>query len=502
MSYTDYEAPGVSIIIERQQAEQQTVQRQQFYPVFVGTGMTSSSRDIAFNDMTADVSAFPKVTFTPNFTDLISQALFGTTAFTLKTLVIQKIIPPSAGPTTTLVAGTDYTVDTMISTIGDDGNASFTVDILNASITDTDLVYNFTLTASNGNDDFDLRLLKSEDQFFAKDIVGPYFLTENDTTITNDVAIAAAIAFKLKVPAFYYLEVSRTYGSKAADADIVTAMEKIYYRNDAYRIIPLTDGATVATALQAFVTSIANPTDKRETVGFVSYAPANITDITSMTELVTKVGGYSASLNSTRIMNVFGGKTVDLTLDGVRHTLPWYFMNAALASMDTVLGMAVPMTLQTITAFDSIDCPRFRPADWNKLAKTGVWIVKQDDPSGPIVVRHQLTTAQSDNPNDQEYSIIKNLDGMTALFRDRLSPYAGKTTITQTTLDKINGTTTSTIEEAVSEGLAVKITQVSPWAVRTVPVDGSTTQVKTNLVTRLKPDLAYPADNLDVYLLI
>lgn len=501
MSYKDYRAPGVTVIVERQAGEE-AVQRQQFYPVFVGTGMTSSSRVIPFADMQADTSEFPKVTFTANFAGLISQELYDTTTFDLTTLVIQKTIPPGTDPTTPLVLTTDYTVDSMITTINSEGNASFTVTILNAGIQDTDLLYNFTLTAQNGNDDFDLRLLKTEDQFFSKDIVGPYFLTENDTQITNDIAIAAEIAFRIKAPAFYYLEVPRTYGAKATDADIIDALEKIYYKKNAYRIVVLTDGATVSTALKDFVTAIANPTDKRETVGFISYPTTGITDIKDIDELVTKVGGLSVSTNTARIANVFGGKSVDLTLDGVRHTLPWYFMNVALAAQDTVLGMALPMTSREVTVFDSMDCPRFRPAIWNKLAVKGVWIMMQNDPTEPIKIRHQLTTSQSGDAEDEEYSIVKNVDAVTALFRDRLSPYSGKYNIIPGFLDKINGTTTSTIEEAKTEGLAANLTQVSAWALRTVPDPNDATQVKTNLVSRYKMDPAYPANNLDVYIIL
>src|SRR5690606_17760831 len=147
--------------------------------------------------------------------------------------------------------------------------------------------------------------------------------------------------------------------------------------------------------------------------------------------------------------------------------------------------------------------PKFKPRDWNRLAEDHVWIVYQDEDSEPITIRHQLTTSQSKDPEDNEYSIIKNLDGITKFFRDRLKPYAGKHTITDGYLERLDGSFTTAIEEVKEMGLARNMTILTPWRLRRVPSDASgQDEVKTNLITRVKVDLAYPANNLDVYLLI
>lgn len=501
MGYRDYKAPGVSVIVERQPGVE-TAQLTQFFPVFVGTGMTSSSRILAFPGMVADTSAFPLVTFTFNVLGLLNSQLFLETSLALTSLTIDKQIGGTGPTTVSLVLTTDYTITTPISAIGSDGQVTFTVSIIKTGILDTDLAYEFTITATNTVDDFDLRLLQSSDVYYALDIVGPYSLTEGSATFTNDIAVAAEIAFRMKVPSFYYLEVPRAYGVKATSSAIIAALEKIYYKTNAYRIIPLTDDAGVTTAVQALVSSISNPLDKRETVGFVTYPTADITSMADIDELVTKVGGLSVSLNTTRINNVFGCSSVDMILNNAVVNLPACFLTAAVAALDSALGMAEPLSLREINVFSRMYGPRFRPLDWNKLADKRVFIVYQNDASAPLVIRHQLTTSQSTDAQDQEYSLVKNIDAVSILLRERLKPYSGKYNIIDGYMEKLDAALTSAIHEAKDLGLARDIVVLSPWQARKIPDPNGTQVENRNLVTRLKMTPAYPANNLDLYLLV
>jgi hypothetical protein len=491
MGYRDYEAPGVSVIVERQEGVE-TTQLTKFYPVFVGTGMTSLLRDLSFLALEGDTTAFPVVKFTFNVTGMVDSQLFSLSDFTLKTLT---------SGSTALVLTTDYTIASA-PTIREDGQVELSVNILKAGITESDLAYDLVIKVTNTTDDFDLRLLESSDVYYAKDIVGPPSLTENGVTFKNDIAIAAEIAFRMNVPAFYYLEVPRAYGGKAVSADIIASLEKIYYKNNAYRVVALSDDTAVAAAVKSLVTSISNPVDQRETIGFVTYPNASIANINDIEELVTEVGGFSTIMDSPRIINVFGCSSVDLVVNNVTLNLPSCFLTAAVASLDSSVGIASPISLREINIFSRMYAPRFRPLVWNKLADKRVLIVYQKDIGSPLIIRHQLTTSQSELARDQELSLVKNVDAVSILLRERLRPYSGKYNIIEGYIEKIDGALTSAISEAIDLGLARGITVLSPWQTRKVPDQNGTQVDNRKLVTRLKMDPAYPANNLDIYLLV
>lgn len=500
MAYRDYVAPGVSVIVERQES-QPVVNFDQFYPVFIGTGLTSNARTLTFSDITADTSEFPVVTLTINLKNLMNSQLYNLTDFSISALSVQQV---SGGSTTTvtLTPTTDYTATSVAANVSEEGIATVVVNVTKSGIADTDTVYNMTLNLQNTGDDFDLRLVQSSDSFIAREIFGPFTLTENGNSIRNDVAFAAEIAFRTGVPSFYYLEVPRTYGSVATSANIISALEKVFFKTNAYRLVPLTSDPAVATAVRDLVESISNPYDKRETVAFVTYPEDEIEDLANVSELKTTVGDFSVSLNSSRVCNVFGGRSAEIVISATTYTLPPCFMAAAVASLDSSIGLASPLSLRDITVFRKLNGPKLRPKQWNELAKKKVFILFQNDVAEPITIRHQLTTSQTGAAEDEEYSLVKNVDVITRLLRDRLSPYAGRFNVSNGLIEKLNATLTTAISEAKALGLANDITIESPWAVRTIPSQAGTTEERRNLVTRLKLTPAYPANNLDVYLMI
>lgn len=500
MAYRDYVAPGVNVFVERQES-QAVVNFDQFYPVFVGTGSTSSQRTLTFSDITADTSAFPVVTLNISFRNLINQQLYSETTFTISSLKVQQV-SGSTVTEVTLTPVTDYTVQSVASSVSENGDTTVVVSILKDGVSDTDTVYDLTLSAQNTDEDFDLRLVESADSFDSLQIFGPLYLTENGNTIRNDIAFAAEIAFRMNVPYFYYLEVPRTYGSAATASEIVDNLEKVFFKKNAYRIVPLSSDSTVISAVKDLVEAISNPYDKRETAGFVSYDTSGISDINNVSGLLTTVGELSVTLNSARVCNVFAGKTLELVVSGTTYTLPHFYASVAVACLDSGVGLADPLSLREITIFKKLNGPKLRPRQWNELAKKRVFIMYQNDTTEPIIIRHQLTTSQSDAAEDQEYSLVKNIDVLTRLFRDRLASYAGKFNITDGLLEKLDATMITAISEAKTIGLVRDITVQSPWSVRRLPTDANNTEEKRNLVIRLKVSPAYPANNLDIYLMI
>jgi hypothetical protein len=498
VAYKEYISPGTNVMIERQpQTESNAIT--EFHPVFIGTGMTSLKRDIKVENVKANHKVFPTTSFSVSVQNAINLQVFKETDFKLHTLAVVK-----ANGEEVLAEGTDYNVTEVAKISSNSVVLDITVEFLGDKVKDADLMFNITLSAENTEDDYDLRIIGMEDRYYAQEIFGPFILEENGKKITNDIAIAAEIAFRIGCPYFYYLEVPRKYGEAAAAKDMVKIMDKAYYKKNAYRICPLSQDQEVTNALTAFVSAISNPNDRRETVGFTGFDMSKIIKMDDMDELIDKVGGLSESLNNTRIANIFCAKTVDIFHGGIVYSnLPGYFVNAAIVALDSVVGPVDPLSLREIpNVFYRVNAPKFRPRKWDELAKRGVWIVYQEETDGPLVIRHQLTTAQSERAEEQEYSVVKNFDVVVKRLRDRLKPYSGKNNITDGFMERLDGTLTSAIEECKELGLARDIKVVVGWQMR--QTGSSTTERKNerNLVTRLKMTPAYPANNLDVYIQI
>lgn len=486
-----YRAPGVDVLIERQQLERRSSETE-FLPVYIGTGVTSRTRSIQKTNIKADVSAYPIVTLSFSLIGNINTDLFNDTKFTLGQVIVTKA---SGSPTTVVLEPvTGYTIQQDITYSQSDAMATVVLNILSPSVSATDAIYEVNVTAENTNEDFQLRLIGAEDRFFTKDLFGPIILEENGEQFFNDIAIAVEIAFRMGVPRFFYLEVPRDFGEQPTAADYTLAIEQAYYYNDAYRLVPLTFDIEVANAVNDFVSGVSNPVDRRETVGFISYDSSDITNINDISELVQKVGGLSTSISNKRICNVFGGTSVEMTINNQKYELPQYFLSAAVASLDAVVGQVDPLSLREISVFDKINGPRFRPREWDKLAQKGVFIVKKDNDNSPAVIRHQLTTAVSEDAAEQEYSVVKNFDVVTKKIRDRFKPYAGQYNIEVGYIERLEGTLATVRQEIIENKLARSLTVLTPWSLS--DADGR------NLVTRLQMEPVFPANHLDVYLVI
>jgi hypothetical protein len=384
--------------------------------------------------------------------------------------------------------------------------------------------FSLEISLDNTVDDFEPRLVILNDRFNVTDIFGPYELKEPTTSdpnnvVRNDLAIAAEIAFRSNVPGFYYLEVPRNYGQSAPAANFNDDLiEKIFYKRNIYRVVPLVsdDGVNgIGSRIKNFVEVASDPTqnDRREMVAFMSrdlssVSPAQLNDINFLSDDTNdSVAKLSIDLNSSRVCNVFGAKTVDITIGTTTYTLPEYFLNVAVASLDSEVGMSNSISQRTISAgtpasiFRNAVTPRFRANKWNQLAEHGVMIVQRDDVVDPLTIRHQLTTEQTDNVLEQEYSIVKSLDAIAKGLRDRMSGYAGRTVIDSTLIEKLNGSLDLAIADMVLLGYCREINVLSSWT--TAPYAGyDESDNRRSLIVKLQVIPAYPANNLEIFLII
>lgn len=501
MAIEGYSAPGVDVIIERSEVERRSAETE-FYNVYVGTGITSRNRNIEKTNIKADTTAFPRVELEFDMLGEINTDLFSKMNFTVGQVVVTRAsVPapvvgaPPEDPDITLQPTTDYTVAQQVTFSKIDSTAKVILNILNPAVTANDVIYDINITAATADKDFDLRVIGAEDRFFSKEMFGPVVLNENDQEFYNDIAIAAEIAFRMQVPRFYYLEVPRDFGEQPTVDDFRKALDKIYFFDDAYRVVPLSSDPEVVAAVNQLVSGISNPVDRRETVGFISYDSTLVTDMDDVEELVEKVGGYSESIDNKRICNVFSGESAEMVINGQLYVLPEFYVAAAVASLDQVVGKVDPLSLREIDVFERINGPKFRPKQWDLLAQKGVLIVMQDNENTPAMIRHQLTTSKSDIAEDQEYSVVKNFDVVVKKIRDRFSVYAGQFNVEVGYTERLEGTMATVKQEIIEEKLARDLTVITPWSQRE-GTDGR------NLVTRLKMSPVFPANDLDVYLII
>ena len=501
--FQDYRPPGVLVSLEFEDTTTCS-EVTEFHNVIIGNGITTRKRKVVRESIKVNKDDFPFINFTWDVNGEFNFQHFPNTMFTIDTVLVHRI-GENGVKKVELERDVDYQIKYAALARSYEGSIVTTLEILEgSSIKEEDIIFDIHYTLELEDDAFDLKLVNSTDKIFLNDIFGSLEMKENGEEFFNDIGMAAEIAFKLGVEKFYYLEIPRNYGERAKPADFRKALEKIYYEKNAYRIVPLTDDPDVVDSVTKFVNTISNPYDRRETVAFISAENNSIKDHQNLSELVDKVGGLSESFRSPRINNIYCGSSVELPVGSKRYVLPAFFMNVAVSFFDSVIGMSKPLSTRAINVFSKLNGPRFRPAEWNELAKKGVFIVHQERVNGPVVIRHQLTTALDKNARVEqvEYSITKNLDATTQLVRDRLSPLAGKENITDGFFEKVDAAFTGAIEDAKEQELVRDITVLTPWELRKRSNGLNTEEVKTNIVGKFKVTPLYPGNNIDVVFVI
>lgn len=502
MAYSEYRVPGVDVLIE-QLARPVAAARTAFLPVFVGMGATSRNRVEQLTRLKANFANYPTVVF--EYPAIGNTQLFDDTDFSLSEFKLHKEIVVGT-PLTNLVVGTDIEILSPVEFRESSLTYRTTIKVLNQTkITRSDLYFNFKVTLENTDEDFVPRLLTTDERFEVEQILGPKILKESGLELRNDLAFAAEIAFRLGTEQFYYIEVPRDFGEAPTKADFQGIIEEIFFVRDIYRIVPLTYDIDVIKLVSSFTTSVSNPNDKRQLVTFFSTDPALVTDTKDIGSWIDSVGTFSESINNRRAYNVAGITEIELAVDGLRFDLPLYFLAAAVAAFDSSFGMSKPISTEVIDLFSRVKGPRFRPKIWGNLARYGVFVCyKTDIPTSEgVAIHHQLSTAQSEAAEDQELSVVKNVDGATVRLRDWFAPYAGRENIDEDLLVKLEATTTQAIEDITKNEKFMSFLEVtSPWSLRQVPTTNGIVENRRNLVTRFSGLPMYPANNLDIILSI
>ncbi len=137
--------------------------------------------------------------------------------------------------------------------------------------------------------------------------------------------------------------------------------------------------------------------------------------------IATQYANLSTGFGSRRFYHIWPDQVTDggEVVSGV-------FLCAALAGLIGSSTAQQNLTNVEVVGFDEV--PRttelMSASDLDTMAEAGTWIVTQDSASGALYNRHTLSTDMSSTKN-QELLITKNLDSISYVFQDELSPYIG-----------------------------------------------------------------------------
>jgi hypothetical protein len=213
-------------------------------------------------------------------------------------------------------------------------------------------------------------------------------------------------------------------------------------------------------------------------------------------EWAAAVASDSARWSSRRIRNIFKASETVVSSDGT--AVSGLAVSAALAGLRSGSAPHQPLTNVSITGFDSSFSQVFTNADLDVMAAAGTWLVVTDR-QGNVYTRHQLTTDNS-SLEVREDSITTNLDAISRVYRDQFQELIGKGNVSNEMLRLIESRIRSS--SAYLMGL--------PWSSELGPMMQSfeITQLardpylKDRVLLRVKPELPYPLNNLDIYITV
>ena len=140
-----------------------------------------------------------------------------------------------------------------------------------------------------------------------------------------------------------------------------------------------------------------------------------------------------SSLNARRMPMVWS----DTPRDGNNTLFSSIYLAAHIGGLRSAILPQQPLTDTEITIASSARgmFARFTTEQLDRIAAAGAFIVTQDNPVGPVYVRHQLTTETDKGPLYYEDSIGVNMDDISFEMDDIVSQYRGRYQATQDLAD-------------------------------------------------------------------
>ena len=216
----------------------------------------------------------------------------------------------------------------------------------------------------------------------------------------------------------------------------------------------------------------------------------------SATEYAEAIGDKAASYGSRRVRAVWPD-----TVEAGGTTVSGMFMAAALAGLASGVVPQQGLTNVEITGFE--DVPRttilFNATQLNAMASAGTWIVTETD-EGQIITRHAVTTGDTDDINQREEMITRNLDAISFALYNYLAPFIGRTNVTPTAIAAMRVQVVSAFEDLKTngtvDGLGPQIIDVTQITIARSATLRDKVVIRANLV------LPYPLNLVDLHLIV
>ena len=226
----------------------------------------------------------------------------------------------------------------------------------------------------------------------------------------------------------------------------------------------------------------------------------SITRTLSKDEQATAIAAASSALGDRRVYNVWPDQLVDAS--GV--TVAGFHAAAAIGALKSSVAPQQGITNYALNGFSSVlrSTGYFTPTQLNTIAGGGTLVLSQDTANGPIYIRHQISTDQTD-VNHAELSVTTNLDSITKYLRSDLIALQGKYNRTANFLQLVDVTIRSRITYLQTQTTTVtagaQIESFDPTTGLSVVGDPV---LRTLTDVRVQVGLPYPNNNTNVTLVV
>jgi hypothetical protein len=281
----------------------------------------------------------------------------------------------------------------------------------------------------------------------------------------------------------------------ASDVDFISSGVSV---GDTVRLVYVNDGFGNYTYTEKTIETVRSSTELVLSSGLSSpvsvASKIEVWHSYSASELAGLIASASTAWSSRRILNVWPDEVVDTS----GNTVEGYYLCAAIGGLTSKTVPQRSLTNIEISGFSSVapsTIDMFTLSQLNQIAEGGTLILIQDTASSDIYCRHSLTTDYQNGLNYREWSVTKNVDSMSYVVLDFLSPYIGKYNITPDFLAQLS------VELRAVIGY-LKTTSTNS-VVGPQLVDGDITKLEQNPVLldkvdiTLDFDLPYPFNNAD-----
>lgn len=130
-----------------------------------------------------------------------------------------------------------------------------------------------------------------------------------------------------------------------------------------------------------------------------------------------------------------------------------YHLAAVLAGLSS--GVLPHQNLTNVELSAGIDVrsgiERFGRTQLDRMAELGVWIVVADPVTGQVYNRHAVTTADTNDVNQREEMVTRNVDSISYRFKDAFKPFIGVMNVTPSTLERLRSAASIVLNDLITQ---------------------------------------------------